>query len=71
MIENIFLIYQRDEAKEIFSRMEHQTFDENLKSTEVFNSCHIYGLLFYGLHTLDLFQEHDWKLRRFQAVSEK
>jgi hypothetical protein len=23
------------------SRMEHQTFDENLKSTEVFNSCHI------------------------------
>ena len=23
------------------SRMEHQTFDKNLKSTEVFNSCHI------------------------------
>jgi len=25
--------------------MEHQTFNENLKSTEVFNLCHIYGLL--------------------------
>ena len=35
------------------SRMEHQTFDENLKSTEVFNSCHIYCLLFYGVaHTI-------------------
>jgi hypothetical protein len=29
--------------------MEHQTPGENLKSTKVFNSCHIYGLLFYGM----------------------
>jgi hypothetical protein len=33
--------------RRFFSRMEHQTFDENLKSTEVFNSCRIWGLLFY------------------------
>ena len=29
--------------------MEHQKFNENLKSAEVSNSCHIYGLLFYDL----------------------
>jgi hypothetical protein len=28
--------------------MEHQKLDKNLKSTKVFTSCHIYGLLFYG-----------------------
>jgi hypothetical protein len=33
--------------RRFFSRMEHQTFDENLKLTEVFNSCRIWGLLFY------------------------
>jgi hypothetical protein len=32
----------------IFSSMEHQTLGENLKSTQVFNLCHIYGLLFNG-----------------------
>ncbi len=34
------------------SRMEHQTFDENLKSTEVFNWCHIYGLLSHLIRNL-------------------
>ena len=29
--------------------MEHQTLGKNLKSTEVSNSCHIYGLLFLTL----------------------
>jgi hypothetical protein len=29
--------------------MEHQTLDKNLKLTEVSNSCHIYGLLFYDI----------------------
>ena len=28
--------------------MEHQKFKENLKSAQVFNSCHITGLFFYG-----------------------
>jgi hypothetical protein len=28
--------------------MEHQTLVKNLKSEQVFNLCHIYGLLFYG-----------------------
>ena len=34
------------------ARMEHQKFNQNLKSTQVFNSCHIYGLLFYYYYLL-------------------
>ena len=50
--KTFFLTPQLGEAKEIFSRMEHQTFDKNLRSTEVFNSCHRYGLLFYDVTSM-------------------
>jgi hypothetical protein len=34
--------------------MEHQTLGENLKSTQVSNPCHIYGLLFYEMNTVGI-----------------
>ena len=50
------------------SRMEHQTFDENLKSTEVFNSCHIYGLLFYVLASMEhQLSARTWNQRKFST----
>jgi hypothetical protein len=46
LIENIFPHVLKWST---LANMEHQKFNENLKSTQVSNPCHIYGLLFYAL----------------------
>jgi hypothetical protein len=50
-IENISSHLNATKQGATFSSKEHQKFDENLKSAEVFTSCHIYGLLFYALRS--------------------
>ncbi len=48
MIKHFSSSHNTAKQGRFLSRMKHQTFDKTLKLTEVFTSCHIYGLLFYG-----------------------